>query len=249
MATVNPRLWGALAFSASCLLLVNDRVHADFITLPVKWSQPIGIVPGTTTIEGVDHLSNHLLAVVRADDFISDGRPVTAVRWWGSYIGDTTPRHTDFVGPFDISFHTSILGAAAPHPFSLPSLEPIYFTTVEAQQEFVGFDTAGDAVYRYDAFLPTPFHEVAGHEYFLDIDKPVNQEHWGWHDAKGPHPILDWSAVAPTHGGPWSTATDPLTDLAFELMTPVPEAQTWLTLMAGLCAIALMAGWRTSRTV
>lgn len=225
------------------LIALSERpARGDLITLPVKWSQPIGVNPANGLIFGADRLSDHTVGVVMADDFISDGRPIVAVRWWGSYIGQTSIRPTAFIGPFDISFHLSVFPPGAEHPFSLPSAEPMYLRTLlSVQEEFVGFDEAGHAVYRYDAFLPDPFFEQAGVEYFLDIDKPTN-ENWGWHDSRPPHPILDWAAFAPGHFGPWATF-QPNTDLAFELMTNVdnaaPEAST-LPLIVGASALSLL---------
>jgi hypothetical protein len=56
----------------------------------------------------------------RADDFVSDGRPITDIHWWGSYVGwlpetngmreiDPIPSPTGFDRPlgFDLSWHLS----------------------------------------------------------------------------------------------------------------------------------------------
>ena len=221
--------------------MTTAPARGDFIDLPVKWSQPITVgsvphkgpdpVPAASVIDGADHLSNHLLNVVRADDFISDGRPIVAVRWWGSYL-DTADmgvvRPNGFTGPFDISFHLSDANfLPGVHPFSLPDAL-LALSTVTAQEFFVGFDSTGHAVYRYDAFIPV-FEEQKGVEYFLDIDKPNPNERWGWHDTH--LQFLDYSAVAPTHAGPWSSTGSPPPngvpgfDLAFELLT-IPEPAT-----------------------
>jgi hypothetical protein len=204
---------------------------ADYITLPVKWSQPIttngvavtGPGPFADTIDLFDVSSDHTANIVRADDFTSNGRPIVAVRWWGSYIGE--PQRTNgYTGPFDISFH---LSDGTAHPFSKPVSTPlVIYTPITAQEVFVGVDTAGDSVYRYDAYLTTPFNEQAGVEYFIDIDKPTG-EGWGWHMTTLQK--QDFSAVAPTHTGPWFNENF---DLAFELMW-VPEPSTGLLLLLG----------------
>jgi hypothetical protein len=76
------------------LVLLAQSALADFIPLPVKWSQPIGFNPTNGLIIGKDRLSDHTAfgpngGVVRADDFICNTPlPIVAVRWWGSYIGE-----------------------------------------------------------------------------------------------------------------------------------------------------------------
>jgi hypothetical protein len=167
---------------AAVVLVIGPAgpVSADFIDLPVKWSQPItvggvpvvGPGPAPGIIDLFDLPSDHTFGVVRADDFTSDGRPIVAVRWWGSYEIFTAVRPAGFTGPFDISFHVSV----GEHPFSLPPAgDPLVVFTVQAQEVFVGFDSTSNAVYRYDAFLPEPFPEEAGVEYFIDIDKPTGE--------------------------------------------------------------------------
>jgi hypothetical protein len=201
---------------------------ADFINLPVKYSQPIGF-NGVGAIVGGDFSSDQTLNTIKADDFIDNSdSPVVAVRWWGSY--GNNPQQTDgFVGPFDISFH---LADATPHPNSLPINAPLSLYVVTAQQAFVGMDTQGEAVYRYDAYLPTPFPETAGTEYFMAIDKPASVPLWGWHESPGPHPIFDYAALGVSHNGPW-VQLGTQTDFAFELMVPEPAALA-LLVIAGL---------------
>jgi hypothetical protein len=211
----------------------------------VKWSQlPELIQPvtgGAPVWYGVDRLSSHVLGVVMADDFISDGRPIAAVRWWGSYLlAGPAPYEPPpgFTVPFEISFHLS----TGTHPNSLPVAQPMTMYLVMAQEHYTGFvDQAGHPVYEYNAYLDPWFPEVAGQEYFIDICRPEDLQ-WGWHDA-GPagfgHPIMDWAAVSQTHVGPWATFV-PNTDLAFELMTDIPEPATWLLVGAGLLCATLV---------
>jgi len=193
--------------------------RADYIDLPIKRSQPIGWDNGV--IIGVDRLSDHTVNTVMANDWLcNDPHPIVAVRWWGSYIGSSTVIPTGYINNFDISIHASD-GSELNHPSSLPTDLLALWTDVTVQQEFVGFDVSGDAVYRYDAYLPSPFDQTPGTEYFLDIDQPTG-ENWGWHDADLPYPVLDWAAVGTTHAGPWQTYV-PNTELAFELMVPEPS--------------------------
>ncbi len=119
--------------------------YADYIDLPVKWSQTPWDPAGT------DWLSDCTLYNVMADDFICNSKdPIVAVRWWGSYPIETAPRENGFTGPFDISFHLSV----DEHPFSLPG-PVVYFNQVRAQEFFVGLDNQGVPVYCYDAYIPS----------------------------------------------------------------------------------------------
>jgi hypothetical protein len=223
----------ALAVMAGCVA----PTLADYIPLPIKWSQPIQYDALSGLIIGMDRLSDHTAGPVppgntgpvRADDFLCTSLdPIVAVRWWGSYIGEgpnsglaprpTTPPATI---AFDISFHASTANMfPGIHPFSLPT-NTLSLQLVHAQEDYVGVDQFGDYVYRYDAYLPQPFYQQGSTanpiEYFIDIDQPSGQR-WGWHET--PLVNLDYPAVSPGHFGPW--ANDPPHDLAFELMT-IPE--------------------------
>ncbi len=227
--------------AALLFALTSLQSLADYINLPIKWSQPIGpsaVQPGR--IYGTDRLSDHTFDTIRADDFLcTDPDPIVAVRWWGSYLPETIfsglqPRPTTpgYTVPFDISFHLSTF-PNEPHPFSRPG-PLLSLQGVLAQEEFVGIDDTGHYVYRYDAYLPQPFYQQGTHanpiEYFLDIDKP-SHEMWGWHET--PYGGLDFPAVGTTHIGPW--ANDPPHDLAFELMTvPEPSSAAFIGLAGGL---------------
>jgi len=209
---------------AALLLAATGAVYADFINLPVKWSQPI--VTGTNgVVQLFDLSSDSTLPSVKADDFISDGRPIAAVRWWGCYITETNqrPDSTGFTaGPFDVGFYLSNL---SPHPNSLPGQMLQLYQNIYAQETYVGIDQNSNFVYRYDAYLPADFDETSNTEYFIEIDKPTG-EHWGWHMT----PILtnDWAALGATLNGPWQSLSND--SMAFELMT-VPEPSS-LTLVA-----------------
>lgn len=218
-----------LILTSLCVLLfVAGSTWADFIDLPVKWSQ----VPWDP--DGGSYLSDHVGQVI-ADDFVCDTPdPIVAVRWWGSYSGETTPREDGWTGPFDISFHNS-LGA---HPFSEPnSLITMY--SVDAQEVYVGYANSGRPVYRYDAYLPDPFDQweysrdenYNEGELFIGICKPFQS--WRWREVAPPHPILDFAVAGSSHDGPWGNL---ITDMAFELMVPEPAT----IVLLGFGSLALL---------
>lgn len=237
---MNSRNVAALVFAAS--LSVQCIAFADFIHLPVKWSQPIE-TNDDGAILGVARASDDTIPWVMADDFLcNDPLPVMAVRWWGSYYA--APQKQDSVGftvAFDIGFHSSSFPDVS-HPNSKP-VNALLFQSVLAQEEFVGIDGTGDFVYRYDAYLTTPFPQVPGTEYFISIDKPTG-EGWGWQDSAGPHPQLDWAALSPFgDNGPWFTF-NPKTDLAFEIMIPEPNTAA-LSLLGGGLLLGIVLRRRT----
>jgi len=214
-----------VGLTSLCVLLAAGAAWADFIDLPVKWSQPPALEAG------LDYFSNHPSNITRADDFICDDpRPVVAVRWWGSYISQFDPRpdQPGFWKPMDISFHLSDGG---PHPLSLPVNPYLSLQTVLAQEVWTGhFDAAGEPVYEYNAYLEEPFVQEVGEWYFMDIDDPFDPD-WGWHEAVFQQ--LDFQAwQSPNHVGPW--AHDYEVDLAFELM--VPEPASILVILVGAIA-------------
>lgn len=215
-----------LILTSLCVLFAANLAWADWIDLPVKWSQ----LPAFEN--GYDYLSNHPGQITRADDFMCyDPAPIVAVRWWGSY-SETSPRteQPGFWKQMDISFHFSDGGQ---HPYSLPLNPYISLQTVLAQEIWSGiYDAAGEPVYEYNAYLVEPFNQEPGTEYFIDIDDPIEQT-WGWHQAQ--YQQMDFHAMqTPNHVGPWVTGGE--VDLAFELMIPEPATIALL----GLGALSLL---------
>ena len=215
-----------IAVSGTEAGLFYDDLSFTMARIPAKWSQPIGRGTGAA-VTGRDRISDHTGNAIMADDFVSDGRPIVAVRWWGSFAGEGptsgAPRPDGPSGPFDISFHR----ATGAHPASLPISPTLELHSGLFAWQTIEGDDGNDYVYRYFAVLPTPFPESAGSEYFIDIDRPTltsTGENWGWHDAREPHPILSPAATAPGgsgHDGPYSTFF-PQTELAFELLATDP---------------------------
>ncbi len=218
------------------VLVLAGAAMAEYIDLPIKWSQ------APNDPQGGDWISNGQTQIV-ADDFpCTDRDPLVAVRWWGSYYGETaTPRPVGHVGPFEIAFYYSVPGATAPHPLSLPG-DKVAAWQVTAQEQVIGREMNDDFVYRYDAYLPQAFDQwlysqnpangIKG-ELWMSIGNPL-EYNWCWEAAAIPHPVADYAAYYHLPQG-WQSSQ--LTDMAFELMTPEPATLALVGLgLAGLAA-------------
>lgn len=139
---------------------------------------------------------------VVADDFISDGRPIEAVRWWGSYL-DGRFRPEEPVEPYIIdgwliSFHHALPDATCPPDAAAgddPTALGVYFAPASAVIIVpTGYaDCCGHAVYGYAVDLsqcclvctepdprdgvapaqPDKFREVRGFAYWIDVQAVV----------------------------------------------------------------------------
>jgi len=238
------------------LLIAGSGAYADWIDLPVKWSQP----PDMDI--GLDHLSIHggaagLNGPIVADDYLSlDDAPVVALRWWGSYVTSTGEPPPDyqpppgFAVPFHVSFYSDVPAGVDPNmPWSHPG-KLLLEQTVRAQEELWGTVPDPEVVFVYNAKLQVPFqqgryHDPAGQPtiFWIGIDR-LDREDWGWHEAVTMN--LD-DAVTGPHLGPWTPLfkkkLDTVSaDMAFEVM--VPEPATLLLLASG----GLLAGIRRGKT-
>lgn len=243
------------------IVLGAGIAQADFIDLPVKWSQMPQMDPAKAGFKRAEHPEAWNGQIVADDWLCVDPDPVVAVRWWGTYLNPALdPNPFNPVNPappqwvdFEIVFHSDDPLVQQPdgswvnsqrYPYSTPlaplspivGLEP-YWNFVQAQEEFVTTLSAGPGqpsynLYRYDAYLPTPFEQEQGTIYWIDIE--YDEQHlgqqqgsttdsWAWNTSLdawndkavyGPHHIAsypDWNEFE-CH------------NMAFELMVPVPAA-------------------------
>ena len=136
---------------------------------------------------------------VVADDFISDGRPIEALRWWGSYFDDIYAPNTPWVEPYVldgwlISFHHAMPDEPNP-PQTDPTVLGVYFAPRDSVT-ITGplyLDCHGHEVFEYEVDLSRccllcsetdprngmmparegVFAEFARHKYWLDIQALV----------------------------------------------------------------------------
>ena len=124
-----------------------------------------------------------------ADDFLSDGRPITALRWWGSYPNpEAEPKQDPVSGAWVVQeeegflisfFNDDAAGAPVPGTLAGSYLAPIDNVVVEPTG-LIGWD--GHRVWEYEVYLedtfldhpgplatPESFNEQEGVEYWLSI--------------------------------------------------------------------------------
>lgn len=197
-----------------------------------KWVQPPDMVEGTdmwTWRREAGQGSG--LYTLRADDFISDGRMITDVHWWGSYSnwwhweeGSETNAIAPPSGPsrplgFDFSWHLS-------SPQSGPDCKPgalltNVFVPIDACHEvFYGtvdqwWNGTFEHEYQYYVDLldtnlfSDPWNEQEGVRYWLNIQavftntfEPVEHGGWGWKITQDMYPTNDpCPSVFSTNGG------------------------------------------------
>ncbi len=233
---------------------------------------------------------------VVADDFRSDGRPITSVRWWGSYFDSAaepvlSPDIDSYVAVIEegyvISFHEDI-PADATGAFSRPgALLGTYvapeFAVYKKPTGMIGWDQ--HPVWEYivdlewthlehaipglsepDAFLETAgtiyWISIAaenGHEIFVDpafpdvwvtspTNDPVEEEHfWGWHTSPDRFNDVPVDGSLTMIGPQWNYGQwNPIEtfhgdgDMAFELLTPIPEPAGMMLLLLGVTGIGCL---------
>ena len=123
-----------------------------------------------------------------ADDFVSDGRPITGVRWWGSYFDPVEqpqpdPMNGNLVPPIEegyvISFFQRVAGTATPGPllgtYAAPAdavdILPTGLTGWDGHRvwEYVVDLDQTLLEHRSDIATPDAFLETAGTEYWISV--------------------------------------------------------------------------------
>ena len=212
----------------------NEQVNMAFAMLSevvgrrdTKWSQLPNMVLGTDmsswryddpTVPAPPW--SH--TVLRADDFISDGRRITDIHWWGSYIGWQAATPADEFYPvvapisiderplgFDLSWHLHDPAMGGPGMvltnifIPMDRCHEMYYCTIP--QASIGSRYAFEHEYQYyvdllDENLDTiPWPEEAGGHYWLNIQAVF---------ATNFIPSLEWEAGInyPHEGWGWKIA-------------------------------------------
>ncbi|MBT3294035.1 MAG: hypothetical protein HN919_08095 [Verrucomicrobia bacterium] len=157
-----------------------------------KWEQPPDMVTGTDMWSWTDLEDAHRSPFLRADDFISDGRRITDIHWWGSYSnwmveveGSETnpiapPGINMFMRPvgFNLSWHTNDASQCLPG--------------AELTNIFVGIEFCHEMFYGdvFQAWEEPPIYE---HEYQYYVDLLAVAE--PWYEKAGGHYWLNIEAV------------------------------------------------------
>ena len=195
-----------------------------------------------------------------ADDFLSNGLPITGVTWWGSYWdypypnsaswGDPAENPPGTISAFIISFWSDIpAGHGIPpwgHPGTLLHAMTMPLDGDQVKESVYDSINRGDditqTVFEYQATLPMQFAQEAGQISWLSIqavDSDGSSIHWGWQES-----LDHWNDNAVQKGFPpgglqpgwWHLL--PGEDMAFELTsTSVPVPASVLLLGSGLLGL------------
>lgn len=199
-----------------------------------KWHQPPDCAIG---LDVATYRTEELSSIWVADDFVSDGRPITAVRWWGSYLGYAGPPDLGAAVPgmrpiaFELRWYTDV-PAGVMAPWSMPGTliaavaAPLLpHAALPPGPGFVSefFECTTDLSwaqppvvppyeheYQYDLELQTPWLEKEGHIYWLAIQAiyELPPVHpWGWKTTPVLHNGNDAAVIGPATN--WMAMTYP----------------------------------------
>jgi|GEM_PF-4920429 len=194
------------------------RLYTDIVPRRAKkWRQPPDMLRGVNmpsfAVQGSPELS------LRADDFVSDGRPITDIHWWGSYLGwreqdpGPVPPPAGLFAPtgFIVSWHADIPAGVGGQAWSMPSNPPlreifvplskcheVYYGTVT--QDWSGTTFEHEFQYYVDLLDPEiesgPWSEEAGVIYWLNIQAVFP---FGAIEPDGPHRGWGWKTTPPEY--------------------------------------------------
>ena len=194
-----------------------------------KWLQRPDTWVGMDLVSWTDTLGLGSIARV-ADDWWCDGRPITAIRWWGSYAGwdeyfPPPPPPENQPVSFTLRWYTDVPAGYEGIPFSRPGHELTNITVTLADYgvrpvppgwvsweyygpNFLFFSDQFEHEYEYLVELPEPWNEKEGTIYWLSIE--ANYEivvepppfPWGWTTTD---PVNNWhdDAVISEYGSAW----------------------------------------------
>jgi hypothetical protein len=181
-----------------------------------KWAQPPDMKTGEN-MPSYRKLSEAAGGTKRADDFVSDGRRITDLHWWGSYLSYETlypgpiepPPAGDQPLGFWLSWHSDVPAGAGADPFSKP-LEPA-ITNV-----FVPFQYCHEVFYgTVTQYWHMPHLYEHEFQYYVDFLNPEIANLGPWLEQSGTVYWVDIQAAFPdawqpgrVHNG-WGWKTTP----------------------------------------
>lgn len=185
-----------------------------------KWEQPPDMFTGTDMWSWRNNEGHHSV-YLRADDFVSDGRRISDVHWWGSYsnymvtdIGSETnpispPGTGNFMKPlgFNLSWHEHIEGECIPGEeitnvfVGIDYCHEMFYGTVT---QFWYETTIYEHEYQYYVDLldvAEPWYEVEDVHYWLNIEAVFHPSFFPSSQGEGEHGGWGWKiAENPPHG-------------------------------------------------
>jgi len=216
--------------------------------------------PSMDSSNGYSFSSETQVPSAVADDFLSNGLPITGVTWWGSYWdypyansaswGDPAENPPGTVSAFIISFWSDIPAGHSTPPWSHPGtlLHAVTMPLDDDQVKESVYDTIDreggitQTVFEYEATLAMQFAQEAGQIYWLSIqavDSEGSSIHWGWQESMdGGYGNAVQNGFPPGGLQPGWWHLLPGEDMAFELTsTSVPVPASVLLLGAGLLGL------------
>jgi hypothetical protein len=239
----------AALVTALCVPLTAQGNLIDGI---VKYEQPPDFQNGFDLQSQWDNTDSEP-DVIKADDWICpDGRPITDIHWWGSYVADQTFTPDGF---YIIFYDNKPMGAGPEDDLPGAVAGGFWVALGLANEVDTGQMTQGEHVYEYSVYLQDVpglwFYQDQGVKYWLSIvaDTPNigSEPIWGWHTGLQPEIEGLTNAVtgkvlqdgtAPPFGNPdeWEHMNY---NMAFAFTTVIPEPGIFS--LVGFGALGLLA--------
>ena len=163
-----------------------------------KWSQPPVVIDANMppTISGWDEMSNYEQLNIVADDWeCNDSRPITAIHWWGSFIGWSQP-YPPSVMPQ--TFHIGIWT-------DVPDPDPCDHNNFSHPGTLVWENYCSSYVWNFAGYDKDP--RAGGgapqEDSCFQFNQLLSQDQWFYQEPSGDpcNPRVYWLSIAPVWGG------------------------------------------------